>query len=111
MATNVRTLVVAVFTDHNEAQRAIDALQHAGFAGDQVNFMQLSSATTSDDQGSLSKDALVKMGISEKEADNYQQQSETGRTIVVVTTPDRYDQASGIMRENGASEVKTHQGA
>jgi hypothetical protein len=105
MATNAGSPVVAVFTDHYDAQRAIDALQSAGFAGDQIDFMQRGFLTT---QGNLSKDALVKMGIPEEDADRYQNEFELDRTIVVVRTPpDRSEEAKGMSRENGAADVNT----
>src|SRR5436309_2643034 len=44
MATNARSLVIGVFTDHFEAQRAIDALQRAGFSGDQIKFVEQSGS-------------------------------------------------------------------
>jgi hypothetical protein len=105
MATNAGSFVVAVFTDHFEAQRAIDALQRAGFAGDQIDFMERGGATT---EGDISKDALAKMGIPKEDADRYQNEFEYGRAIVVVRTPPgRSEEAKGILRENGASDVST----
>src|SRR5437588_10198230 len=40
MATNARSLVVGVFTDPIDAKRAVDELQSAGFAGDQIHFVE-----------------------------------------------------------------------
>jgi hypothetical protein len=158
MATNARSLVVGVFTDHYEAQRAIDALQQAGFSGDQIGFVeraafgategnipagQPSTGTASapavtpgtvsgQSAGSAGnvlgnawaaltgsvvrgghklKDALVDMGIPEGDADYYEDEFEAGRTIVTVRTTDRYEDAVGILRENGAYDVDKRQGA
>ncbi len=44
MATNARSLVIGVFTDPLEAQQAIDALQRAGFSGDQIQFVERSGS-------------------------------------------------------------------
>lgn len=159
MATNARSLVVGVFTDHYEAQRAIDVLQRAGFSGDQISFVERTAggrtegdipadqpgaglptasgtatpATVSGQSagsvvnilgdawaaltGSVKrgehklKDALVKMGVPEGDADYYQDEFEAGRTIVTVRTTDRYEDAVGILRENGAYDVETPRGA
>lgn len=107
MTTNASSLVVGIFTDHYEAQRAIDALQSAGFAGDQIDFMEHDDTT----EGNISKDSLIKLGIPKEDADRYQNESEAGRTIVVVRTTDSSEQAKGILRENGAYEVNIRQGA
>lgn len=109
MATNARSVVVGVFTDHYEAQRAIDTLQRAGFAADQIQFVERGDTTTEGNLpgGKKLKDALKNMGVPEENADYYENEFEVGRTIVVVGTPDRNEQAIGILRENGAYDVKT----
>ncbi len=104
MATNARSRAVGIFTDHYEAQRTIGALQCAGFSGYQIHCIERDGAIT---QGNTSKDDLVKMGVPEEDADDYQNQVDTSRTIVVVGTPDRYEQAMGILRENGGSVIQT----
>ncbi len=75
---------------------------------DQIYSMEPGGATT---EGNTSKDALVKMGIPEEDADYYQNEFKAGRTIVVVGPTDRYEQAKGILRENGAYDVNTRRGA
>jgi Heat induced stress protein YflT domain len=154
MATNVDSIVIGVFTDHYEAQRGIDALQRAGFAGDQIHFVERGGTTTEGNipadqpsqgvskgsesaasgnaasraagsignvlsevwaqltgsvasSGNKLKDTLVKMGIAEPDADYYQNEFEIGRAIVLVRTTDRYEEAKGILRENGAYDVNT----
>ena len=107
MATNARSLVVGIFTDHYEAERAIDTLQRAGFAADHIHYMERGAATT---EYNISKDALVKLGIPEEDADYYQNEFNAGRTIVVVRAPDRSEEATNILRENGAYNVHTRRG-
>ena len=107
MATSARPVVVGVFTDHYEAQRAIDTLQRAGFAADQIQFVERGGTTTEGNLpgGQKLKDALKDMGVPEENADYYQNEFEVGRTIVVVRTNDRNEQVMGILRENGAYDV------
>ena len=57
------------------------------------------------------KDALVNMGVPAEEADDYQSELLAGRTVMVVKTADRYEEAIGILRENGAYDVDTPRGA
>jgi hypothetical protein len=53
------------------------------------------------------KDSLVSMGVPAEEADYYQSELMADRTIVVVRTTDRYEEAVGILRANGASHLNT----
>jgi len=38
MTTTERSMVVALFSDENQAQQAVDALLNAGFGSDQISF-------------------------------------------------------------------------
>lgn len=49
--------------------------------------------------------ALTGMGIPEEEARYYQDEFETGRTIVTVKTDGRYEEALNILRQNGAYDA------
>jgi hypothetical protein len=38
MTTTERSMVIALFTDENQAQQAVSALLNAGFSSDQISF-------------------------------------------------------------------------
>ena len=155
MATNERSVVVGVFTDHFDAQRTVDQLQQAGFGADQIGFVRRSGGITEGNipageakselvippvatvspggvpaavgaqgdalkhlipednvaQTGNFKDALVNMGVPAEEAAYYESELMADRTIMVVKTTDRYEDAIGILRENGASHINTRPGA
>jgi hypothetical protein len=90
--------VVALFTDENQAQQALMALQQAGYRGDQISYSGhgaseggflagLKSLFTGDDMTTGTRNAyndLVGMGFSEQDARYYQQEYENGRSIIAV---------------------------
>lgn len=51
--------------------------------------------------------ALVGMGVSKEEADYYEGEVKSGRTLVTVRADARYDDAQRIMREHGAYDIET----
>jgi uncharacterized protein (TIGR02271 family) len=51
--------------------------------------------------------ALVGPGIPEHEAEYYHEEFEAGRTIVTVTANERADEATAILRRNGAYDMST----
>ena len=51
--------------------------------------------------------ALTGFGVPEEEAIYYQNELEMGRTIITVKTPERYQEASEILRRNGAYDAST----
>ncbi len=51
--------------------------------------------------------ALVGAGLPEHEAKYYHGEFEAGRTIVTVKADDRFDEASSILRRNGAYDMST----
>lgn len=55
--------------------------------------------------------ALTNMGIPEEEARYYQQELESGRTLVTVNAGDRYDEAVTILRGQGAYDVHAQPGS
>jgi hypothetical protein len=52
--------------------------------------------------------ALVEMGIPDEEAEYYEQEFQSGRTVLTVHAPGRVDEALRIMRANGATERRTN---
>ena len=52
--------------------------------------------------------ALEDMGVSDKKANSYKHEFEVGRTIVTVKADGREQEASGLLRHNGAYDVEIH---
>ena len=55
--------------------------------------------------------ALTGLGVSEDEARYYEDEFKAGRTLVTVKADGRYDEASAILRRNGAYDVENRGGA
>ncbi len=49
--------------------------------------------------------SLMRLGVPEAEAHYYQDQLASGRSVVLVHTPDRYDEALSILRQAGADDA------
>ena len=124
MGMIVGSLVVGAFTESQQMDRAVDELQRAGFKS--INFAQpgetssninvhsgisgairgLFSPNEGNLEGNIASD-LVKMGMSEDEARNYEREFQLGRGIITVEAPDRQEQALEILRLNGAFDPAT----
>ena len=113
MATTDRSMmVVALFTDENQAQQAVDALLNAGFSSDQISFAGhgtprgllagLKSFFSGEamSTGGAYND-LVNRGMSEQDARYYQQEFDAGRSVVAVSGSDRLQEASTILSTYG----------
>ncbi len=113
MATTDRSMmVVALFNDENQAQKAVDALLNAGFSNDQISFAGhgtprgllagLKSFFTGEamSTGGAYND-LVNRGLPEQDARYYQQEYDAGRSIVAVSGSDRLQEASSILSSYG----------
>jgi uncharacterized protein (TIGR02271 family) len=101
MASNI---VVAAFTDETQAQKAMNDLMAAGFSGDQIRH-----SVRRDGMGLT--DALTNLGLSDNEANFFNQEFENGRTIVSVTTDDRMDEARNILMQDGGYDFNTRMGS
>jgi len=98
MAT-IASTVVGVFRSRAQAERAVEALQQAGFSDEQIMFAghgtsskesildQLKSlfAGQNTPTGSVVND-LTSLGVPAEEANYYQHEYEADRSIVIVTT-------------------------
>jgi len=51
--------------------------------------------------------ALVGMGVPQEEADYYEGEVKSGRTLVTVRADSRYDEAQRIMRQHGAYDIES----
>jgi uncharacterized protein (TIGR02271 family) len=55
--------------------------------------------------------ALIGMGVPKEEADYYEGEVKSGRTLVTVRSNGRYDDAQRILRQHGAYDIETGAGA
>ncbi len=124
MALTGRT-VIGVFDEAGNADRAIDALQAAGFNSADIHhsgrgatsttgtndgggfFAGLKNFFTGDDTatsttGGHVADDLTSMGVSKDEAQYYDNEYNNGRTIVSVNAGGRAEEAKTILDSNGA---------
>lgn len=113
MTTTDRSMmVVALFSDENQAQQAVDALLNAGFDSDQISFAGhgtprgLLAGLKSFFSGEAMSTGrayndLVSRGMPEQDAQYYQQEFDAGRSVVAVTGSDRLQEASTILSTYG----------
>jgi hypothetical protein len=88
-----KPISVGVFPDHEQADRALAALEHAGFDKDQIGYVSPSGAFTS-------------VGVPEDDTRYYQHELEKGHTLVTVKGEERTQQALHILQENGALDTE-----
>lgn len=124
MGMIVGPMVVGAFTESQQMDRVVDELQRAGFKN--IKFAQPGETPSnfnahsgirgairnvfSPNEGNLEGNIvsdLVKMGVPEEEAHNYEREFQLGRGIIAVEAPGRQDQALEILRENGAYDPAT----
>ena len=111
--TTDETVVVGVFKDRTQAERAVGALQRAGFSDDQILFAghgpstggildQLKSlfAGREPASGSVVND-LISLGVPEEDADFYQREYEANHCIVMVTTDGRRQETIELLASCG----------
>jgi uncharacterized protein (TIGR02271 family) len=113
MATT-QPVVVGVFTERGQADRAIDELLNSGFSNDQIRFSGHEAGTS--DEGFLGKiksvftgegttggahDELVDLGVPDEDARYYQREYDGGRYIVAVLADGRMEDATNILARNG----------
>ena len=130
MALTGRT-VIGVFDEAASADRAIDALQVAGFSSADIHhstrnaggaavsgggfFAGLKNFFTGDDTtdtttGGHVADDLTNMGVSNDEAQYYDNEYNSGRTVISVNAGSRADEAKTILDSNGAYNYATRRG-
>jgi len=125
MAMTGRT-VIGVFDEAANADRAIDALQNAGFSSGQIHHSGRAAAATggffegvknffsgndtrSESGGHVASD-LTGMGVSNDEAQYYENEYNNGRTVVSVNAGDRAEEAKTILDTNGAYNYTNQRG-
>ena len=100
MTTMKRSMVISVFADSAQAQQAMDDLQRAGFSQDQIRYSERRSGTGI-------TESLENLGLPEQEATFYNREFEAGRTVVMVKTADRQQEAYEILRHYGGYDFNT----
>ncbi len=113
--TTERSTMIAVFTDREQANQAIDELRHAGYSYDQIRLVQRGTNSFVENLKSLftgqistetnSADDWMKVGVPEQDARNYQSELDAGRSIVLIKSVDNPEQALSIMRRSGAYDI------
>lgn len=103
MTTTKRTMVMSVFADNAQAQQAIDELQRVGFSPDQIRYSVRKSGTGI-------ADSLENLGLPEQEANFYNREFEAGRTVVMVKTDDRQQEAYDILSRYSGYDFSTRSG-
>lgn len=128
MAMNPRRTIVATFDDPADADRAIDALQNAGFSANQIHHVgRVNSASTgtggfwdsvksffTGDDMSTSSDAtddFSSWGLSQDEVNYYENEHRTGRSVVAVNASGREQEAESILRSSGGYNYAMRAGA
>jgi hypothetical protein len=86
MSTYGRSIVTGVFQSEADAQQAMTDLQNAGFSADQIRYSVHRGGA-----GILG--SLMGLGLGQDEANYYNGEFMSGRTVVTVTTSDRQQDA------------------
>lgn len=121
MAITGRT-IIGVFDEPAMADNAIAALQQAGFRGDQIQtpghhassgfLTGLKSLFTGEDASTENVAGdLTGMGISNDEARYYENEYQVGHALVAVRADGREQEATDILRANGASTYGKRRGS
>src|SRR6266851_1406320 len=109
-----RSTMIAVFTDHELANKAIDDLRHAGYSYDQIRMVQRGSNSFMENFKSLfsqtaattsSPDDWMRIGVPEQDAHHYQSELDAGRSIVLIKAVGSPEQALTILRQSGAYDI------
>jgi len=103
MTTTNRSFVVGVFQEEAQAQQAMNDLMGAGFSKDQIRYSVRKG-------GSGITNSLENLGLPEDEATFYNGEFESGRTVVVVNTSDRQQEASQILSRAGGYDYASRSG-
>ena len=91
-------MVVSVFKDNGQAQKAIADLEQAGFRADQIRY------SVKQGGGGIADD-LERMGLPDREANFYNNEFNQGHTIVTVNTNDQQQRAYDILMRDGGYDA------
>lgn len=121
MSMRAPRAIVGVFDERAGAERAIEALNAAGFRGDQIHYSGDTSSggflasikrlfTGEDSSSSGLMNDLRDFGLTDDEAHYYADQHAQGRAVVAVRPDNRADEVTTILRQNGAHDFSTRPG-
>ena len=115
MTMTERSTVIGVFTNRDQANRTIDELRRASFSYNQIRLVErgaggflenLKSLFTGQETISSNKaDDLMRMGVPEQDASNYQSELDAGSVIMIIKAAGQPEQAMTILRQNGARDI------
>ena len=116
MTTTEYPMVVGVFRDHARAAQAIDELHTVGFRDDKIRVGKASTVsglldslacrwTGSEAEGRTLPDELMDKGMSQDEANYYQQEFEAGHSVVIVEAYGHQQEARDILQRYGAYDA------
>jgi hypothetical protein len=118
MTTTQLSTVIGVFTNREQANRAIDELRRAGFGYDRIRLVERGSGNFLDTLKSLftgqetttsnNPGDLMKMGMPEQDAHYYQRELDAGSVTVILNAGELPEQAFAIMRQSGAFDISSH---
>jgi uncharacterized protein (TIGR02271 family) len=101
VTTTSNPIIAAIFQNEDQAQQAMQALQQAGFSNDQIRYSVHRG-------GAGITDSLMGLGLSQQDADFYNNQFESGKTIVTVNTNDRQQEAYNILTQYGGQSANSN---
>ncbi len=93
-------LVVGAFPNRAAANAAIDALLDAGFSSEQIRYSEHGT------EGGGILNHLISLGVPSQVAQPYEQEFETGHTIVTVKTTDRQQEAQFLLTKFGGHNIR-----
>jgi hypothetical protein len=113
-ATKAVSVVIGVLADDDRRRKTVGALREAGFSGRDIGtasdtgelVVQDNALARADvaDHGLF--DVLVSMGAPEQEARRFAREFAAQRSIVLVQTTDRPNEATAILRHHAATSVR-----
>src|SRR5690348_1058747 len=116
-ASTPLSTVIGVFSGHEQADQAIDALRAAKFSYERIRVVERGRGGFSDTLKGLftgqsevaasATDDLVKMGMPDYEAQYYQRELDSNNVLLLINADDRPEEAFNIMRQNGAFDLQS----
>jgi uncharacterized protein (TIGR02271 family) len=98
--------VAGLFRDRESAEKAVQDLQAAGFALDQIEKLDSSGGTTEGTATML--DELVVMGLTQSDAQHFQGSLETGAVLLTLHVGNQATEALSILERYGADTGTMH---
>ncbi len=113
--TSEHSTMIAVFANRDQANQSIDNLRHAGYSYDQIRLVDHGTSSFIEDLKGLftghtmattnSADDWMRIGVAEQDANYYQSELDTGRSIVLSKAVNNPEQALSILHQSGAYDI------